>query len=111
MDSAVETARPSAASAGFFATRWRGGIPVGRLFWMDMLLYGTAVNIVASLGALLMFAAGVPAAVAIAVYFSPLPYNAFLFAAVWRAADTAREPWSSLARAAAFLWLLAATLI
>ena len=103
------SARHSPAS--FFRSRWRGHVPLGRLFWQDMLIYGTAINALAALVALLLFAWDAPTALGVVVYFAPLPYNLFLFAAVWKAAAMAKEPWSSAARISALLWLIVATMV
>jgi hypothetical protein len=76
-----------------------------------MLIYGTTINVVAALLGMLLFAGNAPTALAAAVYFAPLPYNLFLFAAVWRSAAHAAEPWASTARIAGILWLIATTII
>ena len=94
----------------FFASRWRGEIPFKRVFWFDMLLVGTLVNLAAAALSLILFGLDAPAATAIAVFFSPLPYNLFLFAVVWRAAERAQSSWA-LARLGAVAWLVFATLI
>ena len=70
--------------AGFFASRWRGQVPLGRLLWRDMLAVGSLVNLVASLFALALAAKSAPLGLAAALHLAPLPYNAFLLAAVWR---------------------------
>lgn len=94
----------------FLASRWRGDVPFERLFWVDMLVVGTLVNLAAAALSLILFRLDAPAAAAIAVFFSPLPYNLFLFAAAWRAAERARSSWA-LARLGAIAWLVFATLI
>ena len=95
----------------FFRSRWHGDVPLGRLFWQDMLIYGTAINAMAALMALLLFAWDTPTALGVAVYFAPLPYNLFLFAALWKSAAAAREPWASAARITGLLWLIVAILV
>lgn len=94
----------------FLASRWRGEVSFERLFWFDMLVVGTIVNLVAAALSLILFGLDAPAAVAVAVFFSPLPYNLFLFAVVWRAAGRAHSSWV-LARLGAVAWLVFATLI
>ena len=95
----------------FFQSRWRGSVPLGRLLWQDMLVYGSTINVAAALLALLLFVWDAPMALAATVHFAPLPYNLFLFAAVWKSAAAAEEPWASTARIAGLLWLIAATII
>jgi hypothetical protein len=89
-----------AGAAGFFAHRWRGEVPLPRLFWLDMIGIGTAVNLLASLAALILLAQKVDARLALALHFAPLPYNLFLFMAVWRSPQ--RGAWIG---AMAIAWL------
>lgn len=58
-------------------------MPWRTIFWRDMLVAGTLLNLLASFGALILAALGAPAA-AVALHFAPVPYNAFLLAALWR---------------------------
>ena len=90
----------------FFSRRWRGQVPCGALFWRDMVLVGGSVNLLFGFLALALMAVGAPLAVVVAAHFAPLPYNLFLFAALWRLPG--RPLWLS---AAAIGWLLLATLI
>ena len=85
-------------------------MPLQALFWRDMLLIGSAINVAATLAALAVWALGWPTAAGFAIHFSPLPYNAFLLFAVWRTADRAAEPGAWAARAGAMVWMVAATL-
>lgn len=103
----VQTSR----RAGFLASRWRRQVPLGTLFWRDMLVVGSAVNLVAAFAGLMAlgFKAGLP--VALLVFHLPLPYNIFIAGAVWRTADIAAPRAASSARAGAALWLLATLLI
>lgn len=94
------------AAARFFGSRWRAEVPVRRIMWHDMLVVGTGLNLLASFVALALGARRAPIEVVAAVHFVTLPYNAFLFAAVWRNAPGARA-----VRAAAVAWLLAMTLL
>lgn len=86
----------------FLARRWRGEVPLRRLFWRDMLMVGTLVNLLATFAALMAAATGAPMAVAVALHFAPIPYNVFLFMALWRlpgrpaAAATVAALWLAL---------------
>lgn len=93
-------------SGNFFARRWRGEVSLRTLLWRDMLAVGTAVNLLATLVALVVASQGVSVWMAAAIHFSPLPYNFFLFAAVNRA-----KPRSGLAIALAFAWLVVTTIV
>ncbi len=75
------------------------------LFWRDLVLVGTLVNVLFTGVALALAASGLSIALAAAVHFAPLPYNLFLVAAVWRL------PASALHRWAAVGWLAFVTLV
>jgi len=89
-----------------FGRRWRGEVPLRRLFWRDMAALGTLINLVASLAALMLASQGAPAALAVALHFAPVPYNLFLAMAVWRSPQ--RTAWLS---GAGLLWVLAMTVL
>jgi len=44
---------------GYFASRWNGHVARGTLFWWDMVIVGTLVNMVAGLVSLILLAKGV----------------------------------------------------
>lgn len=95
-----------AHARGFFSRRWRGHVPAARLFWRDMVLVGSIVNLASTFLALMLAAQGVATSIAVAVHFAPLPYNLFLCAALWR------HPGRTAAQSgAAGLWLALATLL
>jgi hypothetical protein len=108
---AAEVCHLTAAARAFIRSRWCGDAPLGPVLLWDMLVFGSAVNVVTTVLALLLFAADAPAAAGVAVFFSPLPYNLFLLVSVWRSAANVREPRASVARAFAVVWFLAATMI
>lgn len=92
---------PQARDApGFVRLRWRGQVPLRTLFWRDMLIYGTTLNLLVSFAALMSAALGLPGAWAVVVHFAPTPWNAFLVTALWRTPGA-----SSLLRSAALIWL------
>lgn len=90
----------------FFARRWRGEVALRTLFWRDMVVVGSAVNLVATFLALMLAAQGIALGIAVAVHFVPLPYNVFLVAALGRSPQ--RTAMTSLL---AGVWLVAATLV
>ncbi|MFW2354363.1 hypothetical protein [Hydrogenophaga sp.] len=90
---------------GFFTRRWCAEVPVRVLFWRDLVLVGTLINLLATGVALALAASDLDIALAAAVHFAPLPYNLFLVAAVWRL------PASSVHRWAAVGWLAFVTLV
>ena len=98
-----------AGRRGFFATRWSGERPLAALFWRDMLLWGTLINLAATLAGALLLGFKAPAWLAATVHFSPLPWNLFLLAAVWRSAERLRAARAFGWQALATVWFLAAT--
>jgi hypothetical protein len=95
----------------FFASRWRGEAPLDRLFWRDMLLFGTLLNLLTTAVAIVLLGLKAPMVAVLGVHFLPLPYNIFLFASVWRNADTVGGAKAAFFRSGALLWLVAATVI
>jgi hypothetical protein len=90
----------------FFSHRWRGQVPVRVLFWRDMLLVGSVLNLLLTFVALMLAAKGAGAGTAALVHFAPLPYNLFLFASLRRAPN--RHP---AHLAAGLAWLVLMTVV
>ncbi|MEW9808082.1 hypothetical protein [Mesorhizobium marinum] len=97
--------------AAFFFRRWRREVPLGLLFWRDMVVVGSLVNLVAAFGGLVALGLKADLATAMAIFFAPLPYNVFLAAAVWRTADLVPDGQAWTARTGAALWLALATVL
>ncbi len=93
-------------SPSFFIERWNGRTPLARLFWHDMLVVGTLLNLSASLLALFVLAADDNAGLAVTLHLAPLPYNIFLLAALQR-----HPACTFFASAGGVLWFVAATLV
>lgn len=86
---------------GFFVRRWRAEVDLRVLFWRDLLIVGSLINLFASFIALALVSQDVAIGTAVAVHFAPLPYNGFLWAAVLRSPQ--RSPALTLA---ASIWLV-----
>ncbi|MDG4910204.1 hypothetical protein P9228_27860 [Mesorhizobium sp. WSM4898] len=97
--------------AGFFRSRWQGIVPLDRLFWRDMLLAGTAINIASSGLALVLLGLKLPLWLVLTVHFLPAPYNIFLALAVWRTAETAGGFKVQLMMLGSALWLIATVVV
>ena len=69
---------------GFWGRRWRKQVAWRVLFWRDMLAVGSVINLCTGLAALMLVAQDQPIGWAVAVHFSPLPYNIFLLATLLR---------------------------
>jgi hypothetical protein len=90
---------------------WSAEVPLATVFWRDMAVVGTVVNIGAVGLAFLAAALGASTGVGIALFLAPTPYNILLVAAVWRRADRERTEWAWPARIGALAWLMLAFLI
>jgi len=97
--------------AGFFRSRWHGQVSLDRLFWVDMVLVGTLINLATSFAALIALGFKWPAWASIAVYAAPFPYNVFLVLAVWRMSERLGPRAAGFARTGALGWLVIATVI
>lgn len=99
--------------AAYFADRWRGEVPLAILFWRDMMAFGTLINAVMTIGAVVLLAMKVPAPIAVAVHFATMPYNIFLLVAVWRTADrnAGMGALPGFARVASAVWIVLASII
>lgn len=69
----------------YFSLRWRGQIDAAVLFWRDIVVAGTVINLIATFGALMVVAQGGSSGLAVLLHFAPLPYNVFLVLCLWRA--------------------------
>lgn len=90
----------------FFGKRWRGEASLRQLFWRDMLIVGSVINLFTGFIALMIAAQGGELWFAATVHFATLPYNVFLVLAVWRTPQRSTVmAWTSL------VWLGAVTVL
>ncbi len=66
---------------------WMGEIPLEEAFWTYAVIGGIAVNVLTSLGFLILLTMDLPLAALIAGYAISLPYNLVATVGVWRAAE------------------------
>ncbi|MBT1157613.1 hypothetical protein J1C56_18630 [Aminobacter anthyllidis] len=97
--------------SAFFKRRWNGEVPLSQLFWRDMVVVGSIINITTTIVALLILAAKMSALLAVAVHLIPLPYNLFLYGSVLRTADMAGIPNAGAIKISATLWIILASLL
>ncbi|MDQ2634496.1 MAG: hypothetical protein M3Y78_12245 [Pseudomonadota bacterium] len=95
----------------FFTRRWRRQAPLGLLFWRDMIVVGSVLNLAAAFAGLMALGFKADLLVAILVFHSPLPYNFFIVGAIWRTAELVDAARASSARFGAVLWLVAVTVL
>lgn len=77
-----------------------------RLLWRDTLAIGTMINLLMSFAALAIAALHLDLRLALAVHFSPLPYNLFLVAALMRSPQR-----STVVTTVALAWLVLMTVV
>jgi hypothetical protein len=102
---------PAQALIRYFRRLWSGELPLSQVFWRDMLVVGTLINLATLLAAMLIFASGAPPAYGVAVFLSPIPYNVVLFTGVCRSAAHERSEWGWAAQMIAVVWLIVGFLI
>ena len=92
---------------------WKGELPLGQAFWEYAIAYGTVANIVATIAAIAAAAAGLPDAVAIALFLLPLPYILTAVIGVVRSANRYQGPRNraDMAKIAVILWGAAMVLL
>jgi len=96
---------------GFLRARWRGEVPLDRLFWRDMLLVGTILSVASSALALILLGLKLPLWLVLVVHFLPVPYNIFLTIAVWRTAENTGGLKAQLTMLGSALWLIATVVV
>jgi hypothetical protein len=90
---------------------WRGQIELGQAFWEYAIVYGSLANLIATITAFAVIAAGGPPLVAVIAFLLPVPYNFAAAVGVWRSADRYRGPAerAQLARIAVAVWAVIAS--
>ena len=111
MNAMVPSLSADRHAGGFLVARWRGRVAADRVFWVDMWLAGTAINIATTFLSLVVLGLKLPLWLSLAVYFAPVPWNVFLVVSLWRACDRQRPAGAGFYRLAALAWLALATLI
>lgn len=101
----------SSGPFGFFVRRWDRRVPLGTLFWRDMLVVATLINLVAAFASLMALGFKAELPVALAIFHAPMPYNIFLVGAVWRTSQLVDAARASTARLGAAAWLVAMAVI
>jgi len=97
--------------SAFFSRRWNGEVPLAQLFWWDMFVVGSLINVVTTVVALVILAAKMNALLAVAVHLVPLPYNLFLYGSVLRTADLTEAPNANTMKMGATIWIILASLL
>jgi hypothetical protein len=69
----------------FVMQRWQGGVGWTTLFWRDLLLMGTGLNVLMTGTALALLTQDASMHWVLLAHLSPLPYNLLIVWALWRA--------------------------
>jgi hypothetical protein len=87
---------------------WAGRRPLSEAFWTYGLLYGTALNIIATIAALAVVTLGLPGALAVVIFVLPLPYVLVAVVGVFRSAGafTGDRQWADAARMTILAWAM-----
>ena len=92
---------------------WRGGLPLGRAFWLWGIFGGGVVSLFATLFALMFLAAGAPAWLAVLMFAAHIPWNLVLLVGVWRSAgrpEVSRSA-ANVARLVILAWMVVLSLL
>jgi hypothetical protein len=69
----------------FITQRWQGRVGWRRLFWRDLLLVGTGLNLLMTGTALALLSQDAPIQWVLLAHLLPLPYNLFIVSSIWSA--------------------------
>jgi hypothetical protein len=85
---------------------WLGRLPLDVAFWTYAIVYGLALNVVATGAALALIVLDTPIAIAIVVHLLPVPYSILAICGVWRSADQypGDQALASAAKAGVLVW-------
>jgi hypothetical protein len=85
---------------------WLGRLPLDVAFWTYAIIYGLALNAVATGAVLVLIVLDAPIAIAIVVHLLPVPYSVLATRGVWRSADrySGRQIISTVAKASVIVW-------
>ncbi len=90
----------------YFMSRLNGVAPLRTVLWRDMIIIGTALNVLTGIAGIILLTSGADTALAMTVYFALIPWNLFLFFAVWRCSERAPASEAMTARLIAAIWLV-----
>jgi hypothetical protein len=92
---------------------FRGGLPLGRAFWLWGILGGGMVSLLATLLALTLVAGDAPAWLAVLVFAAHIPWNLVLLVGVWRSAGRPEVSLATghLTRSVMLAWVVVISLL
>ena len=92
---------------------FRGGLPLGRAFWLWGILGGGIVSLFSTLLALTLIAASAPAWLAVLAFAAHIPWNLMLLVGIWRSAGRPEvsPAAANLARTIILAWVVVLSLL
>jgi hypothetical protein len=95
----------------YAARLWRGDVALAHAFWRCGVAYGSLLNLMTTIVAFALLAAGAAIPLVVLAHLLPLPYNVLVVVGVWRSAARYRGDvlWANLARVAVIAWAVLAT--
>ena len=92
---------------------FRGGLPLGRAFWLWGILGGGIVSLFSTLLALTLIAASAPAWLAVLAFAAHIPWNLMLLVGIWRSAGRPEvsPAAANLARTVILAWVVVLSLL
>ena len=92
---------------------FRGGLPLGRAFWLWGILGGGIVSLFSTLLALTLIAASAPAWLAALAFAAHIPWNLMLLVGIWRSAGRPEvsPAAANLARTIILAWVVVLSLL
>ena len=92
---------------------FRGGLPLGRAFWLWGILGGGIVSLFSTLLALTLVAASAPAWLAVLAFAAHIPWNLMLLVGIWRSAGRPEvsPAAANLARTVILAWVVVLSLL
>lgn len=85
----------------FITQRWQGHVDWRTLFWRDLLLIGTSLNLLMTGLALALLSRDAPIQWVLFAHLLPLPYNLLIVSSIWSAS---RRP--KIVLGASVFWLV-----
>ena len=92
---------------------FRGGLPLGRAFWLWGILGGGIISLFSTLLALTLIAASAPAWLAVLAFAAHIPWNLMLLVGIWRSAGRPEvsPAAANLARTIILAWVVVLSLL
>jgi hypothetical protein len=95
----------------YFRSRLNGETQLSVLFWRDMMLVGSVINLLMMVASIAYLGNAGTSWIGAVLFLAPLPYNIFLVFSVFRTADRQTPNEANAVKIAAFVWMLVFVII